>query len=130
MGHTAAIRFTQPVDPRTVWEASRIAVNAPADWTHHGLPDDYPADLVTNLLWQADPCGADALVTMFYRTEGAQLDTEGDGPAGYVEIHLDTRYVHTDKNIERAIAIASAVGVPAAIRDDFTLTWSTLEVTA
>lgn len=124
MGHTATIRFTQPVDPRAVWEAARIIVNAPADWTHHGLPDDYPAEAVTNLLRQADPCGADALVTMFYRPEGAQLDTEGDGPAGYVEIHLNTRYSYTDENIARGIELARKVGIPAVMRDDFTGEWS------
>lgn len=127
MGHTASIRFLEPVDPRTVWEAARIAVGAPADWTHHGLPADYPPQYITNLLRQADPCGASALVTMDYRPEGAPLDdSEWDGsdadprqipPPAYVQISLDTRWEHADTNLETARALAAAVGVAAAIRD-------------
>ena len=139
MGHTAAIRFLEPVDPRTVWEAARIAVGAPADWTHHGLPDDYPPQYITNLLRQSDPCGAAALVTMFYRPEGAPLDdSEWDGitdaagqipPAGYLEIQLDTQWEHADANLERALALAAAVGVAAAIQDGGDSDWVLLGAT-
>jgi hypothetical protein len=127
MGHTAAIRFTQPIDPRIVWEAARIAVNAPEGWTWHGLPPEV-ADWnarhgVCSQLRQSDPCGATALVTMFYTPEGALLDDsdwEDDPcrpPAAYIQVDLDTRWERADANIEAAYAIIKAVGVPAAITE-------------
>lgn len=136
MGHTAQIRFTEPIDPRAAWEAARVAVGAPADWTSHGLP----AELAewnaanaphSNLLRQSDPCGAAAMVTMFYRPEGALLDDSeyenwepGRPPAGYLEIHLDTRWQYAETNLERAHKIIANLGIAAAMRDDHTGNWS------
>jgi hypothetical protein len=136
MGHTATIRFIDPVDPRTIWDTVLQIVEAPADyeWTRYAPGGEMGRDGC----WFAKPeQGANSLAWMYYGPEGATLDDseytdypsddwapEQIPPAGYVQVHLDTRYTYTDENIARAQALIGIVGQRAAMKDDFTGEWT------
>lgn len=138
MGYEAHVRFTEPVDPRVVWEAVRTVVEAPNDyaWARYAPG----GQMGTNGCWFAEPeQGAKALACMYYGAEGSPLDdTEYNDPdddwapaqippAGYVEAHIWASYRYTSELVERAHRLAALVGVPAAIRDDFTGCWKPIQ---
>lgn len=138
MGYTAYVRFTAPVDPRAVWAAVRAIVEAPDNYSWECYAPG--GQMGRDGCWFAKPDqGARSLAWMYYGPEGAPLDdseyTDDPQdwapaqipPAGYVEVHLDTRYAYTDEVIAQAQTLVALVGVAAAIRDDFDGTWTTVQ---
>lgn len=103
MTMTTRIRFTEPVDPRMVWMATRIAISAPVGytWVHHAANSEPMHD--PNPLWMADSGqGAGAWAIMRFGADGGRLVEEWEhspqyaddypadqrGPNAYVELEL------------------------------------------
>jgi len=140
MGYTRQVRFTAPVDPRTVWSAVLAVIGAGPDYTtEKHAPGKPETELFggPNGCWRgiAESGGYHtdtilAVPTMIYGADGGAIvdDTDDYGqtmpPAAYAEIHFDVSYSRVDAAIEAANKLAAAVGVPAAWSDDFTAEWT------
>lgn len=137
MGYSTWVRFCDPVDPRDIWRAVRVLVEAPDNYRWRCYAPG--GDMGRDGCWFAEPeQGANSLACMYYGPEGSLLDDSeysdpADGwqpsqipPAGYVEVHMSAGYSCTDDLIRRAHLLVAAIGVQAAIRDDFTAEWTTV----
>ena len=139
---TTRVRFTEPIDPRTVWNRVRELINAPENyrWTHHGAGsrpmhegDHWP---LNPEFYAESAQGADAWARVEYGAEGSALVEEWDaypqyaddypldqrGPRAYVLVHLDES-VQADAAVYPRIVAAMAQLGPIAWRTDYSETW-------
>ncbi len=125
---TTRIRFTEPVDPRHIWERVQAAIGAPDGYTWQRRP-------ANDEIWGANPSfvadseqGAGAWAMMFYGPEGSRLvDAWEEYPVGtapppaYVEVTL----INGRRERHPQYLAAITCGLPAAWQDDYTGEWFT-----
>lgn len=125
MSLTTRIRFTEPVDPREVWNKIMGLINTPDDyqWSHVPVGGN-PIAWNSPLIYAEPGQGADVWVYVMYGPDGCRLvedEDANDPPPAFVEVTLIGDWSTVD--IHAAVTDELARWRPIWTSDDYSEGW-------
>ena len=120
MSLTTRIRFTEPVDPREVWNKVLTFIDPPGDYQWSNVPVGGNPIAWRNPLIYAEPHqGAKVWAYVMYGPDGCKLVEDDDdiGPPAFVELSLTSDW--SSEELQNEIVVEMSKWQPIMWRDDY-----------